>query len=156
MINENKIKEIIEEFFQKMTITAQGVDVNFLVANDKDLFNVINVGITLEEPQILIGEKGQTLFEIQRLLKTILNKRLQALIYLNLDINDYKKKRIEYLKDLVKGLADEVAITKEEKALFPMSSYERRIVHTELSQRTDVITDSQGDGRDRHIVIKPR
>jgi spoIIIJ-associated protein len=37
-----------------------------------------------------------------------------------------------------------------------MSSYERRIVHTELSQRTDVITDSQGDGRDRHIVIKPR
>jgi spoIIIJ-associated protein len=156
MINENKIKEIIEEFFQKMTITAQGVDVNFLVANDKDLFNVINVGITLEEPQILIGEKGQTLFEIQRLLKTILNKRLQTLIYLNLDINDYKKKRIEYLKDLVKGLADEVAITKEEKALFPMSSYERRIVHTELSQRTDVITDSQGDGRDRHIVIKPR
>jgi spoIIIJ-associated protein len=132
------------------------VDVNFLVANDKDLFNVINVGITLEEPQILIGEKGQTLFEIQRLLKTILNKRLQTLIYLNLDINDYKKKRIEYLKDLVKGLADEVAITKEEKALFPMSSYERRIVHTELSQRTDVITDSQGDGRDRHIVIKPR
>jgi spoIIIJ-associated protein len=153
--NIQKTKEIIEEFFQKMTITAQSVDVSFLPA-DKDLFNVVNISTTFDEPQILIGEKGQTLFEIQRLLKTILNKRLQVLIYLDLDINDYKKKKVEYLKNLAKGLADEVSITKEEKVLFPMSAYERRIVHTELSQRADIITDSQGEGQDRHIVIKPK
>ena len=37
-----------------------------------------------------------------------------------------------------------------------MSSYERRIIHTELSQRSDIITESQGDGFDRHVVIKPK
>lgn len=163
--NTQKIKEIVEEFFQKMTITAQRMDVSFSTA-DKDtskeiieeskITDVINLGITFEEPQILIGEKGQTLFEIQRLLKTILNKRLKALIYLNLDINDYKKKKIEYLKNLANGLADEVSMTKEEKVLFPMPAYERRIIHTELSQRSDVITDSQGDGQERHIVIRSR
>lgn len=153
--NIQKTKEIVEEFFQKMTITAQIVDVSFLPV-DKDLFEVINISITFDEPQILIGEKGQTLFEIQRLLKTILNKKLQTLTYLNLDINDYKKKKIDYLKNLAKGLADEVSITKQEKVLFPMSSYERRIIHTELSQRADIITDSHGEGQDRHIIIKPR
>lgn len=163
--NIQKIKEIVEEFFQKMTITIQRVDVSFFTA-DKDLSkeaieevkvtDVVNLSITFEEPQILIGEKGQTLFEIQRLLKTILNKRLQTLIYLNLDINDYKKKKIEYLKNLAKGLADEVSMTKEEKVLFPMPAYERRIIHTELSQRSDIITDSQGDGQERHVVIRAR
>jgi predicted RNA-binding protein Jag len=53
-------------------------------------------------------------------------------------------------------LADLVALNKEEKALLPMSSYERRVIHAELSKRTDVITESQGDSFERHIVIKPR
>ena len=118
--------------------------------------DVVNLDIKLEEPQILIGQGGQTLFEIQRLLRTILNKKLQKVFYLNLDINDYKKKKIEYLKDLAKNLADQVSLTKEEKVLMPMSPYERRIIHAELSKRTDVATDSQGEGFDRHVVIKPK
>ena len=145
-----KIKEAVEEFFEKMTIPTSSINVG-LSSDD-----VVDLDIKLDEPQILIGQQGQTLFEIQRLLRTILNKKLQKVFYLNLDINDYKKKKIEYLKDLAKDLADQVSLTKEEKSLMPMSSYERRVVHAELSQRTDVITESQGDGFDRHIVIKPR
>jgi len=89
-------------------------------------------------------------------LRMILNKSLQKVFYLNLDINDYKKKKVEYLKFLAKDSADEVSFSKEEKVLLPMSSYERRIIHTELSQRSDIITESQGDGFDRHVVIKPK
>ena len=146
-----KIKEIAEEFFEKMTISALRIEAGF-----SDTLDAVDLDIKLEEPQILIGERGQTLFEIQRLLKTVLNKKLQKIFYLNLDINEYKKKKIEYLKDLAKGLADEVALNKEEKVLFPMPAYERRIIHTELSQRTDIITESQGEGLDRHIVIRPK
>ncbi len=153
MLNQEdikKIKETAEEFFEKMTI-----DVLKLEVNSSGDIDVVDLDIKLEEPQILIGEHGQTLFELQRLLKTVLNKKLQKIFYLNLDINEYKKKKIEYLKDLAKDLADEVALNKEEKVLFPMPAYERRIIHTELSQRTDIITESQGEGQDRHIVIKP-
>ncbi|MEK7080328.1 MAG: hypothetical protein AAB925_00650, partial [Patescibacteria group bacterium] len=104
-----KIKEIAEEFFEKMTISALRIEAGF-----SDTLDAVDLDIKLEEPQILIGERGQTLFEIQRLLKTVLNKKLQKIFYLNLDINEYKKKKIEYLKDLAKGLADEVALNKEE------------------------------------------
>lgn len=153
----NNIKEAVEEFFSKMTITVSSVEAS-ASSEDSSEENkeVVDLDIKLEEPQILIGQGGQTLFEIQRLLRMVLNKKLQKIFYLNLDINDYKKKKIEYLKDLVKDLANQVASSKEEKALSPMSSYERRIVHAELSQRTDVITESQGSGFDRHIVIKPK
>ena len=145
----NKIKETINEFFLKMTTPLLNIEVNFFS-------DVVDLDIKLEEPQILIGQGGQTLFEIQRLLRTILNKKLQTVFYLNLDINDYKKKKIDYLKDLAKDLANEVALTKQEKSLPPMPSYERRIIHAELAQRTDVATESQGEGPDRHIIIKPR
>ena len=149
----NKIKEAVEEFFNKMTITVSGVEVAVVPEEGKE---VVDLAVELEEPQILIGQGGQTLFEIQRLLRTVLNKKLQKVFYLNLDINGYKKKKIEYLKDLAKSLADQVAITKEEKKLLPMSPYERRVIHAELSQRTDIITESQGEGPERHIVIKPK
>jgi len=160
-----KIKETVEEFFGKMTISISGIEVSLSAAKndardsqeapDRDR-DVVDLDIKTDEPQILIGTQGQTLFEIQRLLRTILNKKLQKVFYFNLDINDYKKTKVEYLKNIAKDLADQVAKTKEEKVLSPMSSYERRIIHAELAQRTDVITESQGDSYERHIVIKPK
>jgi len=146
----NKIKEVVEEFFEKMAITISKIEISFSSAD------IVDINIKLDEPQIFIGERGQTLFEIQRLLRTVLNKKLQEIFYLNLDINDYKKKKIEYLKSLAKDLADEAVLTREEKVLSPMPAYERRIIHTELAQRQDVSTESQGEGFDRHVIIKPR
>lgn len=148
-----KIKETVEEFFAKMTMPVLSIIAEQSAEQEKD---VVSLDLKLEEPQILIGQGGQTLFEIQRLLRTILNKKLQKIFYFNLDINEYKKKKIEYLKDIAKDLADQVVSTKEEKVLLPMSAYERRIIHAELSQRTDVVTESQGEGFDRHVVIKPK
>ena len=164
-INNSDIKTIestAEEFLNKMTVQFLAVKAKAGAtdANPKEPAEepreVVDLYIKLEEPQILIGQGGQTLFEIQRLLRTVLNKKLQKVFYLNLDINDYKAKKVEYLKDLAKSLADEVALTKEEKALPPMSSYERRVVHAELSGRTDIIAESHGEGMDRHIVIQPK
>lgn len=151
----NKIKEAAEEFFQKMTIVISNLDVSFF-SDGQENREVANLNVRMDEPQILIGQGGQTLFEIQRLLRTVLNKRLQKIFYFNLDINDYKKQKQEYLKDLAKELADQVSLTRQEKALSPMPAYERRIIHSELSKRTDILTESQGDGFDRHIVIKPK
>lgn len=135
-----------------MTIKVFDIDVK--VSDTEEDKEVVNLDIKLDEPQILIGQGGQTLFEIQRLLRMVLNKKIQNIFYLNLDINDYKKKKLEYLKVLAKELADQVSLTKETKALMPMSAYERRIIHAELSGRTDVATESRGEGLDRHVVIK--
>jgi spoIIIJ-associated protein len=113
------------------------------------------IDLRTDEPQILIGEDGQTLLEIQHLLKAILKKKLKENFYIDLDINDYKKKKIKYLKDLAQKLADEVALTKKEKMLPPMSAYERRIIHLELAERGDVTTESTGQEPERKVIVRP-
>ena len=143
-----KIKETVKEFFEKTTFE---VEIEFQSPQDQTL----PINIKIDEPQILIGEGGQTLVEIQHLLKAILKRKISDSFFIDLDINGYKKKKIEYLKELARSLADEVAITKKEKILSPMPAYERRIIHLELAGRSDVTTESIGQEPERRIVISP-
>lgn len=114
----------------------------------------VQVSIVVEEPQLLIGEKGQTLFELQHVLKLMLRKKIAEPFYLALDINEYKKNKEEYLRDLAQTAADEVVLSKKPKELPPMPSSERRLIHVALADRTDVVSESLGDGLDRRVVIK--
>lgn len=169
-----KIQETIEEFLQKMTITGFDLELKLVLQESKpenfeglnsidasaptlnaEPKESVNVNMQLNEPQFLIGQNGQTLLEFQRLLKILLNKKLNKIFYLDLDINDYKKKKLDYLRNLAKNSADEVSQTKEKKILPPMSAYERRVIHIELKQRQDVAVESHGEGIDRCIVITP-
>jgi spoIIIJ-associated protein len=144
-----KIEEAVKRFFQKTSlefeVSVQGV---------KD--STISVNLKTEEPQLFIGERGQNLMDIQRLLRMVVNKQLkpEQPYFVDLDINDYKKKKVEYLKELARTTADEVSLTKEPKELIPMSAYERRVVHMEVSTRTDVLAESVGEEPERRIVIK--
>jgi len=151
MLNRNdldKIKKEIEDFLRKMAIDVERE--SFQQKEDTVFFD-----IRVKEPQILIGEQGQTLLDIQHLLSAILRKKIEEKFFLDLDINDYKKKKIEYLKELARSVADEVALTKKEKALPVMPAYERRIIHMELAERGNVTTESVGEEPERRLVIKP-
>ena len=118
-VSVKKIKEITEEFFQKMTIS-----VSIKVKPQQE--QTFEVDVETEEPQILIGEGGRTLNEIQHLLKAILRKKFppskddSKIFFINLDIADYKKKKYQYLKELARSLADEVSLSKKEKVFSPM------------------------------------
>jgi len=142
------IKKITKEFFKKTTFE---VEIDFPFPRDE----TVPINLMTEDPQILIGEGGQTLVEIQHLLKAILKRKIQEPFFIDLDINGYKKKKIEYLKELAKSCADEVSITKKEKILSSMPAYERRIIHLELAGRTDVVTESIGQEPERRVVIRP-
>jgi len=142
------IKETTKEFFEKTTF-----EVEIIIYPQKE--QTISIDLKTEEPKILIGERGQTLSEIQRLLKSILRKKIKEPFYINLDINDYKKKKTDYLKELARSIADEVALTKKEKMLAPMQAYERRIIHLELAGRNNVTTESIGREPERRLVIRP-
>jgi len=146
-----KIKKETEEFFKKTTFE---VEINFLPQRELTL----PVNLKTAEPQILIGEKGETLSEIQHLLKAILRRKIngEERFYLDLDINDYKKKKNAYLKEMARSLADEVVLTKKEKILSPMTAYERRIVHLELADSPNIVTESVGEEPERSVVIRPR
>ncbi len=71
------------------------------------------------------------------------------------DVNHYKKEREDLIVKLARAAARKASVTGEEISLPAMNAYERRIVHTELSVRPDVQTESTGEDRSRHVVIKP-
>lgn len=141
-------EKIIKEFFKKTTF-----EVDFGIKQDEE--NTLSVGLKMPEPQILIGEKGKTLTEIQMLLGRMVRRQTDELVYLDLDINDYKKNKAQYLREIANSTADAVSLEKTEKMLFPMTSFERRVVHLELAERGDVKTESSGEEPYRKVVIKP-
>ena len=163
MFNPNDLEKIRKEtqiFFEKMNF-----DIGTKIEIKQTKENAVSLNLRTEEPQILIGKDGQTLMDIQHLLKRILGKILykenkedddtEEHIFIDFDINNYKQRKIEYLRELANGLADEVVLTKKEKILNPMSSYERRIIHLELSGREDVETKSIDEEPMRKVVIMP-
>ncbi|HEY4496861.1 MAG TPA: R3H domain-containing nucleic acid-binding protein [Candidatus Paceibacterota bacterium] len=70
------------------------------------------------------------------------------------DINNYRKDRERIIVDLAKEAARKAVATKESVSLPAMNAYERRLVHTELSMRPDIKTESMGEGRGRYVIIK--
>lgn len=144
------VEETAKEFFEKMNFEVE------IKAAVPEKFTIV-IDLKTEEPQILIGEEGQTLMEIQRILKMILKRKIivEGPFYIDLDINDYKKKKIIYLKETARLAADEVALIKKEKHLPAMPAYARRIIHLELSSRTDVVTESVGREPKRNVLIRP-
>lgn len=147
-MNLQEIKKTIEELLDKVSAGTKVVDISF---SEK----TIAVDIQTEEPNLLIGQDGKTLQDIQHLFKVLIKKKEIEDFFLDIDINGYKRKKTEYLKDLARLTANEVAFIKKEKQLTPMSSYERRIIHMELAERFDIKTESVGEGEERKIVIKP-
>ncbi|MFH1714246.1 MAG: R3H domain-containing nucleic acid-binding protein [Candidatus Nealsonbacteria bacterium] len=143
------IKQTIKEFFE---FTAFEVEIEFWPPKEE----TIPINIKTQEPQMLIGEGGQTLSDLQHILKAILRKKIAQPFYISLDINDYKKRKTEYLKEMAREMANEVSLLKKEKELAPMPAYERRIVHMELAERDDVVSESSGQEPERKIIIKPR
>jgi spoIIIJ-associated protein len=149
MIEElnKKIEERVREFFKKL-----GFNVEIEMKKENNLFKI---NVKTNEFQDLIGEKGKTLLEIQHLLNAILKKEIKEELYIDLDVEGYKERKIKYLKELARSVADEVALTKKERILEPMPAYERRIIHLELASRPDVTTESIGKEPKRRVVIKP-
>ena len=151
------------------------IDVNLTLEGKRYLEGVLkalNVGYQLEarsvgdsqiyynidsnENPLLIGVKGKTLDALQMLVRNLLQTYTKELLVVNVDVGGYRENRKHQLEVLATKIAKEVAKTKVPVKLKPMSSYERRIIHNKLSEWRDVFTESEGEGTDRAIIIKPK
>ena len=148
---ETKLKEI--EKITKNFLKSLGIEAEIKLNEAKNENETINLEIEINEKEFVNKECIQ---DIQHLLNAICKKKIDQNLKLEVDINDYKKKRIKFLKELANSLATEVALTKKEKILDPLPAFERKIIHLELSKREDVITESIGREPMRRVVIKPK
>ncbi len=113
------------------------------------------VGVEVENPAILIGFKGRTLMPLQFVISLMVKKEIDKWVRVLLDINGYRGEQKERLESKVAEAVDKVLLTKEKVDLPGMSSYERRICHMAVAGVDEVMSESEGEGWDRHVVVKP-
>lgn len=104
----------------------------------------------------LIGQHGDTMRNLQHLVSTTLRNKDAELVRVNLDVADYKRQRNDRLREQAEEWAKRVLESKEPMSLRPMSAAERRVVHQVISDYGDLETHSEGEGRDRHVVLSKR
>ena len=109
-----------------------------------------------EDSGLLIGRRGQTLQALQFLVTLIVRKELGEDVRVVLDVENYRQRRENSLRDMAAKVASRVAQTNRSITLEPMSPADRRIIHTSLSQHPGVRTESAGEGENRKVTIMPR
>jgi spoIIIJ-associated protein len=142
----------------------------------KDLLGLMgfpNAGIAKEETagqviysieagdagKALIGQYGDTVHALDLLVKKMVEKKTAATagdeepLFL-VDVNGYRTQKIKDLQSKALMMADRARSLQYDVELSPMSAYERLIVHTTLQGAPNVKTESQGEGRNRRVVIK--
>lgn len=124
------------------------------------------VGVSCEEDVIelsvpsthlngfLIGQRGDTLRSLQYLLSMALKNKEAALSRVNIDVANYKHHRAERLADQVREWCESVMKNGEPMNLSPMSPADRRVAHRVVAEFGALQSHSEGEGRDRHLVIE--
>ena len=101
---------------------------------------------------ILIGRNAETLRSLQFIVSTALRNQGSSLTRVNVDVADYKKQREEKLAEKARGWIEAVRETGDSHVA-RINAADRRIVHRVASEYDDIQTFSEGEGRDRHIII---
>ena len=106
---------------------------------------------------LLIGRDGENLQALEYLLNILLRKNTEDPSWrIILDVNNYRAIQEEKLREVARKIAHQVAITNQIVELPPMRARDRRIIHLEIALRSDVMTESIGENKERHIIIKPQ
>ncbi len=127
-----------------------GVNVSVDAKIDGDVIE-LDVPAT-EESRILIGKNAETLRSFQYLVSMHLRSQDSEITRVNVDIADYKKQRAEKLAEKARGWIEEVRATGSSHVAY-INAADRRIVHQVATEYSDIETFSEGEGRDRRIVI---
>ena len=146
---EKVIKKTLEEMLLKME--ADFNDVSIKVEDE-----IYRVNIGSDNPSVLIGHHGETIYALQNLLKTLVWKQgKEENFNIVVDIDDYRKRQENNVIQLAQRKAEKVKSSGNEESLPPMSPYFRRIVHLYLRENYENLeTESYGEGERRKVVIK--
>lgn len=101
----------------------------------------------------LIGSKGETMHALQFLTSCALKAGEHAMNRVNVDIAEYKAQRADRLREKAEEWVKQVKESGEEMSLRPMNASDRRVIH-KLAGEHGLTTESEGTGRDRHIVLR--
>lgn len=116
------------------------------------------VMIDTQDAGRLIGFKGESLSALQLLINQIVSRKVkegEEFKRVIIDVSGWRQNKEQELKEKAKAWAEQVIEEKQELELEPMPSWQRRIIHMVVEETKGVNSESIGEGRDRHLVIRP-
>lgn len=143
-----KAKEFLEELLKQMHFENASV-----YGNLEGSIIKLDVKVDENDTGIAIGKAGSTLDAIELLIRKSIDSRANNL-RVNVDINNYKKRRDDKIRELANDTARKVQRSKKSWNLKYMNSYERRLAHEEISKFTNVTSHSEGVEPKRYVVVE--
>lgn len=144
--------EEASQFLQEVLVSME-LQVRIDRSEEKEgiIFNLVG-----KELGILIGRRGQTLDSLQYLVNIVANRYSDTHLRIILDAEHFRERRRKTLEELSQRLANRVIRSRKEVVLEPMSSQERKIIHSQLQNHPKVKTYSKGEEPNRKVVIALR
>jgi spoIIIJ-associated protein len=173
-MSENETPEVIEEVTEA---TSEATDVKALEAEGDiaadyleefldiyDLEGDIDIDVRQgrayleisaeEDSNLRLISDPETVEALQELTRLAVQVKTNSFSRLILDVGGSRQKRVDDITRIVTRIIDKVKDLGEAVPMKPMSSYERKIVH-DLVAEAGLVSESEGEGKDRHIVVKP-
>ncbi|MEE3250901.1 MAG: RNA-binding cell elongation regulator Jag/EloR [Actinomycetota bacterium] len=144
--------EIVEAFVTGL-LDEMGLDARVVSTIEDDRLSVEAQGLNLG---LAIGHRGETVRAITEIARTIVQRRSEgdAVGFLSVDVGGYRERRRTFLEEFARNQADAVLDDGRARALEPMGSADRKVIHDTVSEIDGVETESEGSDRDRRVVIR--
>jgi spoIIIJ-associated protein len=145
-------RNVVEELLIRMKVKTS-VIARYRPPEESDSHSAVLVDINGDDLSILIGRRAETLNALQYIAGLIISKELGRWIPLTIDVQGYRRRREQQLRQLARRMADQAEKTGRRQSLEPMAANERRLVHLELRNHESVITESVGEDPYRKVTI---
>lgn len=150
VISKEEVIEYCKSLLKNIT-EKMGIEIKCEVKNNEDY---LKFSLYSDNNSVLIGKGGRTIESLQVILRSSLSNQLGFRVNVSIDVEDYKEKQLQRIEYIARKIANEVKNTGNETKLDAMNSYERRIVHEEVSKVEGITTVSEGEEPNRYIIIK--
>jgi len=144
------IQDTTEELLRLLAVEAR------MEVLEKEPDEGVDLALDTKDSGIVIGHHGDMLESLQLVLSLCVSKRVGRFIRISIEVGDYKKNRTDWLKSLGLETKERVLEGNKEIAIPSLKSWERRIIHLLLQEDKEVVSESQGIGRDRVLIVSPR
>ena len=151
-VSAQQVGEEAKKFMTEL-VEAFGLDGTVDLREDGDDLELTVSGSDLG---LMVGPRGNTLLAVQDLARVASQRRLgDHDTRLRVDIGGYRERRRAALSRFALEIAEQVVSSGEARALEPMPSADRKVIHDVLTENTAVVTRSEGDDPNRRVVIAP-
>jgi spoIIIJ-associated protein len=148
-------RETVSELLEKMKVRAQ-VNARYGEADEAHSKTPVMVDVRGDDLSILIGPRAETLNSLQYIASLIVGKELGRSVPLIVDVEGYRLRREQQIRQLARRMADQAVKTGRRQVLEPMPASERRLIHIELRSNPLVSTESIGEEPRRKVTILPK